>query len=132
MSGSAYLEIATLGQWLGGVTATVPATVYVALFDVTGAELTSVNALGYTRVALTNNTTNWPTPTGSQPASVANGIAVTFPVATATWPAAVAFAIYDAATSGHQLFYGLLSTPSIAVLGNQISFPIGTLIVQAN
>jgi hypothetical protein len=132
MSASAYFEAATLGQWFGGVAAAIPATVYVALFDVTGTELTSVGAPGYARIAIPNNAGSWSTPAGSQPASVANAGVVTFAVATGAWPAAIAFGMYDALTAGHQLVFGLLSTPTIVVLGTSASFPIGTLILQAN
>ena len=39
----------------------------------------------YARVAVTNNTTNFPTPTGGDPASVSNGAAINFATTTASW-----------------------------------------------
>lgn len=128
MPASAFVEVATLGLWLGATSVTPPVTVYVGLLDITNTELTGS---AYARVAVTNNTTNWPTPTGSAPASVSNGTAVAFPQATSNWNTATWFAIYDASTSGHLLFQGQLLTPTAILAGNTCNFPIGALVVQA-
>lgn len=103
---SDYLEAAQLNGRYGGPAFALPATIHVALFSAgpndagTGTELTGG---GYARVGVTNNTTNWP---AGNPKS--NGVAISFPQATADWVRAFNFATYDAATAGNLLDYGPL------------------------
>ena len=108
---------------------TPPQTIYVALLDLTNTELTGG---GYARVALANTTTNWPAPTGQTPASVSNGVAVTFAVASTNWNTAVWFALYDALTAGNLLFQGPLLTPIGIIAGQALNFSVGSIVVQAN
>lgn len=70
-----------------------------------GTEFTTGTAPAYARVALTNNTTNWP---AGNPKS--NGTAITFPTATGDWPRAFAWGIFDASTAGNLLYWGPLAT----------------------
>jgi hypothetical protein len=65
----------------------------------------------YARVAVTNNTTNWPTATRitNQPGyQMQNGATITFPTSTASWGTIAGFLIGDNATpgSGNVLAYG--------------------------
>lgn len=128
MSIGAFFEAAIANQWLGGTAPSIPATWYVALFDLTNTELAGN---GYARVAVTNNTTNWPAGTGSVPLAKANGIAVVFPTATpSAWNAAAWFGLYDAATNGHLFGPFPLLTPVITTAGNAATFAIGSLVTQ--
>jgi hypothetical protein len=66
----------------------------------------------YARESITNNTTNWPTPTGGDPATVSNGTSITFPTTTASWGQLVGFGLWDALSGGNLRTWGLLSAAS--------------------
>lgn len=85
----------------------------------------------YARVSATNNTVTWTTPSGSDPASVSNAIAISFPQSTAAWGYASGFLISDAGSGGNYRAWGLLNQ-TLAVLSSNItpSFPIGSLVVN--
>lgn len=104
----------------------VAATYHFALFTVAPTDSTpgtEVSGGSYARVAVTNNTTNFPASTGG--ASKANGVAITFPVATAPWGTAVAWGAFDASTAGTLRYYDDLD-PHVAVgVGAAPSFTIG-------
>lgn len=112
-SKSDYLEAKVLAHVLGNTAYTAPATLYVSLFTVTPSDAgggTEVTGGSYARVAVTNNTTNFPAPTGTSPTTSANGTAITFPAPTANWGTVVAFGIHDAASAGNLLYWGALTT----------------------
>lgn len=127
-----YLEDRILNAVLGGPTFALPATVYVALSTAafseaaTGSAMTEVSGGAYARVALTNNTTNWPSATSG---SKANGTAVTFPTATAAWGTVLSFYIVDAASGGNTLYGGDLAAPRTIASGDTASFAIGALTI---
>jgi hypothetical protein len=126
-SKSNYLENAILNHVLGGQTYTPPATVYVALFTVAPGEAgggTEVSGGGYSRVAVANNTTNWPTTTSGQKS---NANAITFPQATANWGTIVAWGLFDAATGGNLLYYGDVSPSRAVNSGDTAQFAAGAL-----
>ena len=115
-SKSDYLELKVLDAVLGQVALPAIATVYFALYSVTpgdaggGTELVTGTSPGYARVAVTNNTTNFP---NASAGAKTNGVAVTFPVNTsggADWVAAVAWAILDASTGGNFLLWGAMTS----------------------
>jgi hypothetical protein len=104
-SKSDYLENKLLGLALGATAYTPAVTVYAGLFTTAptdaggGTELTGNN---YTRVGLTNNTTNFATPTVG---SVTNAAAWTFPILSGTTSTVVAVGFFDAFTSGNLLYW---------------------------
>lgn len=124
-SKSNYLETAILNHILGAETFTPPATLYVALSSAaysesaTGASFNEITVNAAARVAVTNNTTNWPHITGN---SKTNGTTITFPTATGTWPEALSFYILDASSSGNILYGGDLTTPRTLLVGDTASF----------
>ena len=139
-SKSDYLEKKILDLVLGATAFTAPATVYIALSTAaysdaaTGASMNEVptaGSTGYLRVTLTNNATNWPAATGTNPATKANGVAIIFPTATASWGTVNSFYICDAATvgTGNVLYGGDLTVPKAVGSGDTASFGIGTLTV---
>jgi hypothetical protein len=65
----------------------------------TGAE-PSTSGTGYARVHVANTTTNFPTPTGGDPATTANSPAIVFPSTTASWGQIVGVVFYDASSGG--------------------------------
>jgi hypothetical protein len=106
--------------------------VYVGLFTTAptdaggGAE---VSGGAYARVAMTNNSTNWPAASGTTPAVKANGTAVTFPRATAAWGTVAAFAIFDAASAGNLLYWGALTTAKVVAIDDTPSFGVAALTI---
>lgn len=133
-SKSDYLEKIVLDLVLGAVAYTAPTTVYVALSTgaysdaATGASMTEVSSSGtaYARVALTNNTTNWPVATGTSPATKTNGTAITFPTATGSWGTVASFYIVDASTNGNILYGGDLSLSKAIGIGDTATFAATT------
>lgn len=100
-----------------GHASNMPATVYVGLYSSAptdsggGSEL---SGSGYARVAVTNNSTNWPAASSGQKS---NGTDVQFPLSTGVWATATHWGIFDAATLGNLLHWGALTTP-VAVPNN--------------
>lgn len=124
-----FLELAILDHVLGGPAYTKPTTVYVGLFTVAPADAgggTECSGGGYARAAVTNNSTNWPAASGTT-ALKANGTSVTFPLCTAAWGTVVAIAIFDAASAGNLLFWGLMASSRAVNINDTPSFAPGTL-----
>lgn len=135
-SKSAYLEAALLDHVLGAVTYTPVGTVYVALstapFDTsaTGSALTEVTGGSYVRQSATNNTTSWPVATGANPANKANGVAFTFPTATANWGTVVSVYLVDASSAGHVLYGADLAASVVVNSGSGFAIPIGQFVLS--
>jgi hypothetical protein len=130
-SKSDFLEAKVLDHVLGGPDYARAATVYIALFTAAPADAgggTEVSAGAYARVALTNNSTNWPAASGTTTVKQ-NGAAVTFPRATAPWGTVGWFAIFDAATAGNLLFWGPLGTSKVVAIDDVPSFGVGALTI---
>jgi hypothetical protein len=123
-----YLENELLDHVWGGADYSRPATLYVALSTTTiaddGTNQTEPSGGSYARVAVTNNSTNWPAASGG---AKANGTAITFPTATAGWGTIVDFSIMDDPTAGNMLAYGTLTTSKTIDSGDTASFAIGDL-----
>lgn len=129
---SDYLEAKLLDHVLGATTYTPPATVYIALFSATPSDSgggTELSGNNYARAAVTNNTTNWPNATGTNPTSKANGVPFNFPAASADWVAAVAFGIFDASTGGNLLYWAPLTASVTVLSGKTAQFNAGNLTV---
>lgn len=132
-----YLENKLLNLVFGGVAFTAPATIYVGLSSTSindaGGNITEPVGNGYARVAVTNNTTNWPSTTNG---SMSNGTVITFPQATAAWAAGANmtdFFIADGPSgSTNVLAYGSLTTPKTFTTGDQPNFPVGALTFTLN
>lgn len=132
MSGSKsdFLENAALDHALGGPDYSRPATVYVALFTAAPTDAgggTELAGNGYARVAVTNNATNWPAAAGGVKS---NGTAITFAAASADWNGVLAYGIFDAATNGHLLYWGLLDESRNVPNGKQAEFAAGALLIK--
>ncbi len=127
-----YLELKALDGALGGSNFAQPATVYLALYTVAPTSAgggTEVSGGAYARVAVTNNSTNWPASTGGGPGTKANGAAFTFPTATVSWGTVVAWGIFDAASAGNGLYWGTLNASRLVNIGDTPSFAIGALTI---
>ena len=129
MAGAAtdYLENKILDYILGGVTFTVPSTLYIGLATsvneegtITGEPTTEV---GYHRIALSNNLTTFPSASNGQKS---NGVDIIFPTATGDWGTINYTFIADSdkdVVGGKVLLYSQLAvskTTSSIVTGKQI------------
>lgn len=112
MSGPSNTWKANFGNYLFGQTAipTPPATLYLAAYTVmpaddgTGGTEVTIGQGGYARVAISNDTTNWPAALAANPTVNKLAIAFAFPQATADWASRaniVGFGLYDAASGGN-------------------------------
>ena len=84
-----------------------PTTLYIAAFTVMPADDgtggTEVSGGGYARIAVTNNTTNFPAATAANPTVSELNVSFSFPTATANWMSGaniVGFGLYSASTAG--------------------------------
>ena len=128
---SDYLENAVLNQIFGSQAYSAPATIYVGLSSSlptdSGGNITEPSGNGYARVAVTNNTTNWPvTSTGSK----TNGVPITFASATGAWGSVSYVVLFDSLTSGNFLAQGTLSTSKSPTAGDVLSYGTGTLTIN--
>lgn len=133
MSKSTYMADAVLDLILSGASWTPPATVYLALYSVTptgygtgGTEFDGTTEPGYVRLAVTNNTTNFP---AASAGSKTLGVSQTFAANSggSAWANAVAFGIFDASTAGNLLGYGAM-TPIACPAGQSITIPSSSVI----
>lgn len=133
MSKSNYLEAQLMDHTLGGGTFTKPATVYVSLHtaDPTDAGTgTEASGSGYARKAVTNNATNFPNATGTNPTTKSNGTAITFDPATGDWSSGANlthFGIWDASSGGNLLIKGALGVAKPVLNGDTPSFAAGAI-----
>lgn len=132
-SKSNYLENALLNHVLGGTLWTPPTVVYVALSSqvfnegAVGTAFDEISGAGAARVAVNNDPTRWPSSGTSSQKS--NGVTITFPAATNTWPEARSFYILDALAGGNILYGGDLVTPRTLLPGDTASFGPGSIVI---
>lgn len=112
----------------------MPATVYVGLFTAIpndGGGGTEVSTVGtaYARVAVTNNTANWPAASGG---IKSNGATIQFPTATATWGTCQWVGIFETAGGTDLLLWGELSTPVTPGVGDAPYFSAATLAITCD
>jgi hypothetical protein len=135
---SDYLELELLDHVFGGGDYTRPATVYIALLTDSNTQaqrdagtVTEVDTgdwTNYARLAVTNNSTNFPAASGTT-ATKSNGAAITFSAATIPSGTVVvtAIAIYDASTAGNLMGHGDLAVPKTMSDNDIFSIPVGDL-----
>jgi hypothetical protein len=125
-----YLINAVLNEAFGAVAFGAPATLYVGLsttaINADGTGITQPAGGSYARVAVTNNTTNWPTVSNQQKK---NGTAITFPTATASWGTVTWFFIADAASGGNILASGALTASKTIDNGDTANFAINDITI---
>ena len=95
----------------------------------TGASIDEVSGGSYSRVAMTNNTTNFP---GATDGAKEIGTVVTFPTASADWGTVKYFVICDASTNGNLVGWGQLAVAKTINNGQTARFPIGSLRITQN
>lgn len=127
-SKSDYLENKILDHVLSATAYTAPATLYFSLFTAApsdsggGTELT-IGTGAYARVAVTNNSTNFPAASGG---SKSNGTVITWPQATTAWGTVLAVGVHDAASAGNLLYWSTITSKTVGI-NDTISIPVSTL-----
>lgn len=93
----------------------------------TGTEVPALYA--YVREAITWSTVNVVANTGD---NIDNSVQITFPTASGgNWGTIVDVGIFDAATAGNLMYFGLLGAPQVVNNGNQFIMPVTTgLVIQ--
>ena len=123
---SNYLENKILDHVIGGSDYTRPATIYFALFTVAPSDAgggTEVSGNGYARVAMTNNSTNFPAASGG---SKTNAVAVVFPTATGNWGTVSHYGVFDASSGGNLIVHGAMTTAKLVENGDTASYPVSS------
>lgn len=125
---SDYLENIVNDHIFGKTTFTAGATLYVGLSTTTitdaGGNITEPAGNNYSRVAVTNNVTNFPNSSGG---SKTNGTDITFPTATGSWGTVTDFFISDASSGGNIYGYGVLSASKAVGTNDTLKIPTGSL-----
>jgi hypothetical protein len=124
---SDFAENEILDHVFGNSAYTIPTTYYFALYTANPTDAgggTEVSGGSYARVAVTNNTTNFPAASGG---SKSNGTAVTFPTATANWGTVTSVGIFDASTAGNLIAWNTLTTSKTIDNGDTASFAASSL-----
>jgi hypothetical protein len=86
-----------------------------------------VSGGGYARVAVANNTTNFPATSND---TKSNGTDITFPIATADWGQIALVTIWDASTGGNAWFWATLLVFRDVLSGDQLRIPAGQLQIR--
>lgn len=129
MSFTDYLENRVLDHVFGGADFSRPATLYIGLctgVSESGTVTGEPSGGAYARVAVTNNTTNFPPASGG---TKANGEVITFPEATASWGTLDTVFIADSPTGGNVLAYGSLTVAKAVGVGDTPKFNAGALTI---
>lgn len=114
---SNYYISKLLNQFWNATAFSFPGTLYAALWTSaltaasTGATGGECSYTGYARVAVTANTTNFPTSSGGS--AIQNATAITFAANAGTLQTATYFAILDALTTGNLLYWGSIASTAI-------------------
>lgn len=127
--GDAYKNKTLDASYGDGRAAGFPAVVYLTLYTVAPTDAgggTEVVGGGYAPVAVANTTANWPAAAGGQKS---NGTLITFPAATADYPAPVTHWALKDASSGAIIDWGALQSALTVLTGRQVVFNPGQLVI---
>lgn len=115
-----------LAKLLGGTDFTPETTWYAALMTTAPTDAgggVEVSGGSYARVAVANNTTNFPAP-GATP-EIDTGADIDWGTATANWGTIVAIAFYDASSGGNLGPWGPISVPTLINSGSSFKVTSG-------
>lgn len=124
---SNYLENAIMNNLLGQAAMPAIANLHFALFTAGPSDAgggTEVSGTDYARVNVANNTTNFPTISGTN-GTKTNAAAITFPTAGGSWGTVTHYGVFDLASGGNLLFHGSLVSSKAIGSGDAFSIPIG-------
>lgn len=125
---SSYLEAKLIDHTTGKTSYTMP-SVWVGLYTAAPTDAgggTEVSGGSYARKSTAG--ADWTAASGN-PASASNAAAITFVTATASWGTVTHFGLFDAATAGNLLRWGVLGIAKVIGNGDIASFAIGALVV---
>ena len=123
---SDYLELKFLDHFTGTASTSAPAAVYLGLStasmndDNSGTELTGNN---YSRKAVTF--------AAAASGSISSNAAVEFDAASGSWGTVSHWAIYDASSSGNQLFHGAFTVAKAIGSGDILKVASGSVTITA-
>lgn len=126
-SKSNYLESEILDHILGGADWARPGTVYLALYTTAPSDAgggVEVSAGNYVRLSITNNATNFPAAVSG---AKSNGVDLVFPEATNAWGLIIAWALFDAQTTGNMLYWGDFTQTQTIGVGSAAKVKAGDL-----
>lgn len=121
------LEEDIIDHVFGAATYTPATNHYIALYTAAPTDAgggTEATGGSYARVTVTNNATTWPASTSG---AKANGIALTFPQATASWGVVTHFGIHSHLTNDTLIIWGALTASKTIDNGDTASFAVGEL-----
>ena len=130
MPASDYMASRLQDHWLGNTAFSPPATIYLAAFTSSptpagpGSGEVSTVSTGYSRVAVANNTTNFPAATSGNVKHL--GINVDFPTATGSWGNVTHLALFDSSTGGNLLAYFPLTASTAIAATDTLRIPSGS------
>jgi hypothetical protein len=132
MSFSIYLAKAVLDHVFGKAAYSAP-TLYIGLSSANPTEagnaaVEPAGGSGYARQSAPAS--SWASATSADPAVITNTVAITFPIASATYLSGVNlthFVLFDAITGGNVLASGALDVAKPILQDDTAYFPIGTL-----
>ncbi len=129
MGASNYLRNELLDHVFGGPNYARPGTLYFQLH--TGAPGNDGTAnvatgTGITRVAVTNNTTNFP---AAASGSKTNGTDIVWPAAGGSWGTITHISIFDASSAGNCIGVGALGASQAVALNDILAIPAGDLTI---
>lgn len=124
MPASAYLQQAMVNAIQRGTSYTAPSTVYAALHtgDPGSGGANEVSGGGYTRSAITANTSQFNTATAGGTTTSKNVNAITFPTATGSWGTVTYASLWDTSSGGNMLYYAALTTSKTVTTDDIVSF----------
>lgn len=130
---SNYLEEKIIKLLFKGEALSAPTSIYVALCtaepteEQVGGGLPEISGGGYTRKAVATGA-NWSAPTGGN-GTTKNQLEVKWD--NVQWAAQiVGVALCDAASAGNVLFYGALAATKDIAVGDSVTFPVDSIVVQ--
>lgn len=123
-------------QFGGNATSWAPGTWYLGLSTTTpnadGSNFTEPFGGSYARVAISNNSTNFPAATSSNGVtSKTNGAKFTFPNPTGLWGAITWYGLFTSSSGGTPEYFAALDTPVTVQNGNTpVEFDVGNLVLS--
>jgi hypothetical protein len=125
---TSYLEARVIDHTNGKTAYTMPA-VFVGLLTAAPTDTTTgTEVTGGSYARKSTAAADWGAATGN-PASASNANAITFVTATGSWGTVTHFALYDAATVGNMLRWGVLTTSKTISTGDTASFAAASLTI---
>lgn len=121
-----------VNDYLFGGTAFTPSTTYYLGLSTTaigsaGTGVTEPSGGAYTRVAVTNNKTNFTVSSGG---IIKNATQIEFPESTTAWGTITYVFIADSLTGGNILYYDALTTPRTVQTATVLLFAVNAMNIQ--